>query len=66
MKHQQGFTIGRRGKRLEAVALHQARHEMSLQEAATASGMSVAALKTVTHRALKSLRKLIEKRGSNT
>lgn len=40
--------------------------EMSLQEAAAASGMSVAALKTATHRALKSLRKLIEKRGDNT
>jgi RNA polymerase sigma-70 factor (ECF subfamily) len=40
--------------------------EMSLKEAAAASGMSVAALKVATHRALKNLRKLIEKRGSRT
>ena len=32
--------------------------EMSLKEAATASGMSVAALKVATHRAWKTLRKL--------
>ncbi|SDX75570.1 RNA polymerase, sigma subunit, ECF family [Collimonas sp. OK242] len=37
--------------------------EMSLKEAAASSGMSVAALKTATHRALKSLRKMIDKRG---
>ncbi|WP_211454870.1 sigma-70 family RNA polymerase sigma factor [Collimonas antrihumi] len=40
--------------------------EMSLKEAAASSGMSVAALKTATHRALKSLRKMIGKRGGNT
>jgi RNA polymerase sigma factor (sigma-70 family) len=33
--------------------------EMSLKEAAAASGMSVAALKVATHRALKNLRKLL-------
>jgi len=33
--------------------------EMSLQEAAAASGTSIAALKVATHRALKNLRKLI-------
>lgn len=37
--------------------------EMSLKEAAASSGMSVAALKTATHRALKSLRKMLDKRG---
>lgn len=40
--------------------------EMSLKEAAAASGMSVAALKVATHRALKSLRGLIEKRGGRS
>lgn len=40
--------------------------EMSLKEAAAASGMSVAALKVATHRALKSLRRLMEQRGSKT
>ncbi|GAC1525577.1 MAG: sigma-70 family RNA polymerase sigma factor [Collimonas sp.] len=39
--------------------------EMSLKEAAASSGMSVAALKTATHRALKSLRKMIDKQGGN-
>ncbi|WP_306308032.1 sigma-70 family RNA polymerase sigma factor [Ralstonia sp. SET104] len=38
--------------------------EMSLKEAAAASGMSVAALKVATHRALKTLRKLLESRDS--
>jgi RNA polymerase sigma-70 factor (ECF subfamily) len=33
---------------------------LSLKEAAAASGMSIAALKVATHRALKSLRKLLE------
>ncbi len=37
--------------------------EMSLKEAAAASGMSVAALKVATHRAIRNLRRLIEKRG---
>lgn len=37
--------------------------EMSLKEAAAVSGMSVAALKVATHRALKNLRKIIDKRG---
>lgn len=37
--------------------------EMSLKEASSISGMSVAALKVATHRALKNLRKLIEKPG---
>lgn len=40
--------------------------EMSLKEAADVSGMSIAALKVATHRALKNLRKLIEKRGGRT
>jgi RNA polymerase sigma-70 factor (ECF subfamily) len=34
--------------------------EMSLQEAAAASGQSVSALKVATHRALKSLRRLLQ------
>ena len=33
--------------------------EMSLKEAATASGMSIAALKVATHRALKTLRRVL-------
>jgi len=37
--------------------------EMSLQEAATASGTSVAALKVATHRAMKRLRELLQARG---
>lgn len=37
--------------------------EMSLKEAAAASGMSVAALKVATHRALKTLRKKFESQG---
>lgn len=40
--------------------------EMSLKDASTASGMSIAALKVATHRGLKNLRRLIEKRGSRT
>ncbi|MDY7544740.1 sigma-70 family RNA polymerase sigma factor [Glaciimonas sp. CA11.2] len=39
--------------------------EMSLAEAASASGISVSALKVATHRALKNLRKLIDKRGGS-
>ena len=38
--------------------------EMSLRQAATASGMSIAALKVATHRGLKSLRKLLAGPGS--
>ncbi|MFJ4290654.1 sigma-70 family RNA polymerase sigma factor [Cupriavidus sp. NPDC089707] len=40
--------------------------EMSLKEAAAASGVSVGALKVATHRALKSLRKLFESQGRNS
>ena len=40
--------------------------EMSLKEAAAASGMSVAALKVSTHRALKNLRKIFGKQGRKT
>jgi RNA polymerase sigma-70 factor (ECF subfamily) len=40
--------------------------EMSLKEAAAASGMSVAALKVATHRALKNLRKMFGKQGGET
>ncbi|KDP87195.1 RNA polymerase sigma factor [Cupriavidus sp. SK-3] len=40
--------------------------EMSLKEAAAASGMSVAALKVATHRALKTLRKLFESEGKQS
>jgi RNA polymerase sigma factor (sigma-70 family) len=40
--------------------------EMSLKEAAAANGMSIAALKVATHRALKNLRRLIEKRGGRS
>ena len=40
--------------------------EMSLKEAATASGMSVAALKGATHRAIKNLRATFMKPGSHT
>jgi RNA polymerase sigma factor (sigma-70 family) len=37
--------------------------EMSLQEAAAASGMSVAALKVATHRAMKRLREMFQRKG---
>lgn len=37
--------------------------EMSLKEAATASGMSVASLKVATHRALKNLRRILSDRS---
>ena len=40
--------------------------EMSLQQAAAASGMSVAALKVAMHRALKNLRKILTKSGDET
>ncbi len=40
--------------------------EMSLQEAAVASGTSVAALKVATHRAMKRLRELLQPRGSKS
>ncbi len=40
--------------------------EMSLKEAAAASGTSVAALKVATHRALKNLRKMFRKQGGKT
>ncbi len=40
--------------------------EMSLQEAAAASGMSVAALKVATHRAMKRLREMFQQRGGKT
>ncbi|MBB5443123.1 MULTISPECIES: sigma-70 family RNA polymerase sigma factor [unclassified Paraburkholderia] len=40
--------------------------EMSLQEAAAASGTSVAALKVATHRAMKRLRGLLLPRGSKS
>ncbi|MGY2492857.1 sigma-70 family RNA polymerase sigma factor [Cupriavidus sp. CP313] len=40
--------------------------EMSLQEAAAASGMSVAALKVATHRAMKRLRELLQQRGNKS
>ena len=39
--------------------------EMSLKEAATASGMSIAALKVATHRAIKNLRKILMKPGDD-
>ena len=40
--------------------------EMSLKEAAAASGMSIAALKVATHRAIKSLRRILMKPGDDT
>ena len=40
--------------------------EMSLKEAAAASGMSVAALKVATHRALKNLQKMFGQQGTKT
>ncbi len=40
--------------------------EMSLKEAAAASGMTVAALKVATHRALKSLRKVLGRQDRRT
>lgn len=39
--------------------------EMSLKDAAAATGMSIAALKVATHRALKSLRKIMSKRDED-
>ena len=47
----------------EAVTLLKIK-ELSLKEASAASGMSVASLKVSTHRALKSLRKILEKKES--
>jgi RNA polymerase sigma-70 factor (ECF subfamily) len=38
-------------------------NEMSLKEAATASGMSVTSLKVATYRAMKSLRKMLSDRS---
>src|SRR5258708_15038826 len=40
--------------------------EMSLQQAAAASGTSVAALKVATHRAMKRLREMFQQRGSKS
>ncbi|WP_180735757.1 sigma-70 family RNA polymerase sigma factor [Paraburkholderia sp. PGU19] len=40
--------------------------EMSLRDAADASGMSVAALKVATHRAMKRLREMFQQRGSKS
>jgi len=40
--------------------------EMSLKEAAAASGMSIAALKVATHRGLKNLRKIFGRQGART
>lgn len=40
--------------------------EMSLQEAAAASGTSVAALKVATHRAMQRLREMFQRRGSKS
>jgi RNA polymerase sigma-70 factor (ECF subfamily) len=40
--------------------------EMSLQQAAAASGMSVAALKVAMHRAMNNLRKMLTKSGGET
>lgn len=53
----EGLPAGQR----EAIRLLKLK-EMSLKEAAAASGMSVAALKVATHRALKSLRKMLGSR----
>jgi RNA polymerase sigma-70 factor (ECF subfamily) len=39
--------------------------EMSLKEAAAASGISIAALKVATHRAVKSLRKMLGERNAS-
>jgi RNA polymerase sigma-70 factor (ECF subfamily) len=50
----QGLPVGQR----QAIELMKLR-EMSLQEAAAVSGMSVAALKVATHRGLKALRQLL-------
>lgn len=41
-------------------------NEMSLKEAAAASGRSIAALKVATHRALKSLRKILGQRSERS
>jgi len=41
-------------------------NEMSLKEAAVASGRSIAALKVATHRAMKSLRKILGQRSERT
>jgi DNA-directed RNA polymerase specialized sigma24 family protein len=40
--------------------------EMSSQQAAAVSGMSVAALKVAMHRALKNSRKMLSKSGGDT
>lgn len=41
-------------------------NEMSLKEAAVASGRSIAALKVATHRAVKSLRRMLKQRGEES
>jgi len=41
-------------------------NEMSLKEAAAASGRSIAALKVATHRALKSLRRMLQDRSGRS
>jgi RNA polymerase sigma-70 factor (ECF subfamily) len=41
-------------------------NEMSLKEAAAASGRSIPALKVATHRAIKSLRRLLRSQGDLT
>lgn len=46
----------------EAIELLKLR-EMSLKEASSESGMSIAGLKVATHRALKNLRKILDKQG---
>lgn len=40
--------------------------ELSLKEVSTMTGASIASLKVATHRAIKNLRKLIERRGGNS
>jgi RNA polymerase sigma factor (sigma-70 family) len=39
--------------------------EMSLKEAAAASGRSVGAMKVATHRAMKALRKMLQQQGGS-
>ncbi|MEO8188074.1 MAG: sigma-70 family RNA polymerase sigma factor [Burkholderiaceae bacterium] len=61
-----GDAIARLPPRQRDAVLLLKLQEMSLQQAAAASGLSVAALKVSMHRAMQSLRKMLTKSGGET
>jgi RNA polymerase sigma-70 factor (ECF subfamily) len=68
--NQAGFDEAALGEAIERLPLEQRQaikmlklNEMSLKEAASASGRSIAALKVATHRAIKSLRRMLRDRS---